>query len=185
MSDPFQTFPLLESERLLLRRMVEADRPALAELLSDPQVIRFLLTDADGTAPTQWPMIAWADGIYSRRTGIRWAITLKGDDRLIGTCGFHLWDADNRHAEVGYELNSRFWRQGIMREALTAVLDFCFVRLDAHRVEADVTDGNEASAGLLRALGFQQEGTWRERALSGGQFYDLWQFGLLRDEWRA
>jgi RimJ/RimL family protein N-acetyltransferase len=72
-----------------------------------------------------------------------------------------------------------------MTEALRALLRFCFDALELHRVEADVTAGNLASAGLLRSLGFTQEGTWRDRVYGHGRFYDLWQFGLLEHEYRA
>ncbi len=181
----FSAFPLLETDRLRLRRIVEADADAVVAILSDPQVTRYLLDDPDGTTPAQWPMVEWADRIYEKRSGFRWAITLNGSDTLIGTCGFHLWDHGHHRAETGYELDSRYWRQGLMREALVAVLRFGFERLDLHRVEADVTAGNEASAGLLRTLGFRQEGTWRERLLDHGRFRDLWQFGLLREEFHG
>ncbi|MEO0566019.1 MAG: GNAT family protein, partial [Chloroflexota bacterium] len=103
---------------------------------------------------------------------------------LIGTCGFHLNVPSHRRAEVGYELSAAHWRQGIMSEALGAVLGYCFGTLDVHRVEADVTAGNDASAGLLRRMGFQQEGIWRDRVYGRGKFHDLWQFGLLATDKR-
>ena len=129
-------------------------------------------------------IIEWADGIYSRQTGIRWAITHKSDNIMIGSCGFHLYNKDNRWAEIGYELHPNYWRQGIMSEAVSEILRFCFDDLNLHRVEANVTVGNEASAGLLRHLGFTLEGTWRDKVHWHDQFHSLWQFGLLEDEYQ-
>ena len=72
-----------------------------------------------------------------------------------------------------------------MSEALGAVLRFCFDRLGAHRIEADVTEGNVASAALLKKLGFTLEGVWRERVFWRGRFQSMWQFGILAPEYRA
>ena len=184
---PFGPFPIIRTNRLMLRRIMPADAPAWMAVLGDPQVIRYLSDlDAPMTDPAAIEsFIAWADAVFADGTGLRWAITLKDEPTLIGTCGFHKLDRANRRAEIGYELSSHFWRQGIMAEALAATLDFCFDRLALHRVEADVTAGNEASAGILRRFGFTPEGTWREAVYSKGVFRDLWQFGLLEHEYRT
>ena len=104
---------------------------------------------------------------------------------MIGSCGFHLYDKRDSRAEIGYELHADYWRQGIMFEATEAVLAFCFERLGVRRVEADVVEGNAASAALLKKLGFTLEGVWRERVFKRGAYHSLWQFGLLADEYRA
>ena len=70
-----------------------------------------------------------------------------------------------------------------MTEAVAEVLRFCFDCLNVHRVEADVTEGNVASAALLRKLGFVLEGLWRERVYSRGAYHGMWQFGLLEQEY--
>jgi ribosomal-protein-alanine N-acetyltransferase len=54
--------------------------------------------------------------------------------------------------------------------------------MNLYRIEADVTVGNLASAALLKKLHFKQEGLWRQRVFARDKFWDLWQFGLLKDE---
>ena len=180
----FEETPVLCTARLRLRRIVPADLHAWAEIWNNPQVMRHLIDfDSVPSDSEVWSIIEWADRIFREKTGIRWAITLPPSERMIGSCGFHLYDARHRWLEIGYELHNGYWRQGIMREAVAALLQFCFDRLDAHRVEANVTVGNEASAALLRRLGFTHEGTWRERVFSRGSFHSLWQFGLLEQEY--
>jgi [ribosomal protein S5]-alanine N-acetyltransferase len=183
----FDTFPILETERLRLRRVVAADAGAWLAVWNDPDVMRYLVEFDEGRTDIDEVngIIAWCDDIFAKQTGMRWAITLKPDDTLIGTCGFHLYSARDRWAEIGYELGRAYWRQGIMREALGAVLAFGFGPMNLHRVEANVTVGNEASAGILRRLGFTLEGTWREKEYARGRFHDLWQFGLLEQEYRG
>jgi len=181
----FGTVPILETERLLLRRIRADDLSAWLDIWNHPDVRRYLI-DFE-TAPDEaevGSIIEWADEIFERKTGIRWAVTLKPDDRMIGSCGFHLYNPVHRWLEIGYELHHRHWRKGLMSEALSAVMRFCFHRLKVHRIEANVTAGNAASAGLLRHLGFTLEGTWRERVFWRGQFHSLWQFGILESEYR-
>ena len=181
----FEEVPELCTERLRLRRIVPADLPAWAEIWNSPQVMRYLIDFETVPSDSEvWSIIEWADRIFKERSGIRWSITLSPCDRMIGSCGFHLYDAHNRWLEIGYELHHDYWRRGIMSEAITALLLFCFDRLEVHRVEANVTVGNEASASLLRHLGFTLEGTWRECVYWCGRFHSFWQFGILEPEYR-
>jgi ribosomal-protein-alanine N-acetyltransferase len=181
----FATFPILQTSRLTLRQITLEDSHAWLNILSDEQVI-YHLSDIDAPLTSIHqitPFIAWSDRTFAEKTGIRWAITLQDSANFIGTCGFHNLDFVNRKAEIGYELDRTYWRQGIMAEALTQVINFCFLQLNLHRLAADVTAGNQASAELLRRFGFVHEGTWRETIFSKGQFRDLWQFGLLAREY--
>ncbi len=178
--------PRLETERLCLRRIIASDQGDWLAVWHSPGALDYLI-DFDGKpqGAVAREIFDWADRIVRERSGIRWAITLKPDDRMIGSCGFHLYDRRHRRVEIGYELHSDFWRQGIMSEAAEAVVQFCFERLDLHRVEADVVEGNVASAALLKKVGFTLEGIWRDRVFKRGAFHSLWQFGLLAPEFRA
>jgi len=182
----FAETPMLETQRLMLRRITEADHRDWMAVWHSPGVLDYLIdfdgqpSDAVGAA-----IIRWAERIFAEQSGIRWAIALKPDNRMIGSCGFHLYETRHRRVEVGYELHSDYWRRGIMSEALATVLEFCFERLDVHRVEADVVEGNAASAALLRKAGFTLEGVWRDRVYKRDAFQSLWQFGILAPEYRA
>lgn len=181
----FTTFPELETDRLRLRAIGLDDAPAWLAAWNHPEVMRYLVDFARPTtdlAEVQ-DIIRWTQDIFAQQTGLRWAITRKPDPTLIGSCGFHLYSEANRCAEVGYELHPAHWHQGIMTEAMHAVLAFGFKAMALHRIEANVTVGNTASAQLLRRLGFSHEGTWRHKVFARGAFHDLWQFGLLEDEY--
>ncbi len=181
----FETFPTLETERLQLRAITPDDAQAWFDLHQHPEVMRYL-TDFE-TAVTEaeiQEIIEWTQNVVETKFGIRWAITRKPDDLMIGSCGFHDYQPSHRSAEIGYELHYDYWRKGIMSEAVTELLRFCFGDLNLHRVSANVTVGNEASAGLLKSLGFTLEGTWRDKVFWRGAFHSLWQFGLLEDEYR-
>lgn len=182
----FTEVPTLETDRLRLRRINRADHDDWLAVWHSPGALDYLI-DFEGAPQDEVAreIIGWAERITREKSGIRWAIALKPKNRMIGSCGFHLYERRHRRAEIGYELHSDFWRRGIMTEATQAVLQFCFDRLGAHRLEADVVEGNAASAALLRKVGFTLEGVWRERVFKRGAFQSLWQFGLLAPEYRA
>ena len=182
----FSEAPTLETDRLLLRPITMTDHDDWLAVWHSPGVLDYLI-DFEGLPQGEVAreIIEWADRIFADATGIRWAITLKPGERMIGSCGFHLYERRHQRAEIGYELHSDYWRQGIMSEATEAVLNFCFEQLGLHRVEADVVEGNVASAALLKKLGFTLEGIWRDRVFKRGAFHSLWQFGLLAPEFRA
>ncbi len=176
------TFPTLQTERLILRELKPDDVEAVFAYLSDPEVARFLSSGPHRTLTQTRQTISFLASLFPNQEGLRWAITFKGSEVVIGTCGLHAWDRPFHRAEIGYELARPYWGQGIMREAMQAVLSFGFTQLALHRLEAIVLVGNTASARFLEKLGFQREGLMREYELVNGEFKDVWRFALLNSD---
>jgi ribosomal-protein-alanine N-acetyltransferase len=183
--DMFTTFPRLETPRLVLRQIQPADAEALFATFSDEAVMEFYGDMPHRSVADSLELIRRQQGWYARREGIRWGITRRGEDEVIGSCGLFNFDEGAQRAETGYELRQAHWRQGIMSEALAAMLTFAFGEQGLHRVEAVVDDVNERSKGLLRSLGFTHEGTLRQRFFFRDRFWDEHYFGLLWEEWQA
>ncbi len=181
----FAQFPVLTTRRLTLRQLRMEDAEALFAILSDPQVTEYYGHEPHQTLEDTRKLIAQVQERYERREAIRWGITFKGEEKLLGSCGFHHFGAGHRRAETGYELDRAFWRQGIMQEAMSAVLTYGFTELDLHRVEAIIDINNAGSKGLLLKLGFTYEGNLRQRYPMGNRFEDEHYFGLLRHEWHG
>lgn len=182
----FDEVPAFETERLVLRRITADDLSDWMAVWHSPGVLNWLI-DFEGLPQEEMgrEIIEWAERIFVEKSGIRWAIALKPNLQMIGSCGFHLFDRRHQRVEIGYELHSAYWRRGIMTEAVRAVLAFCFNTLGVHRVEADVVEGNVASAALLKKAGFTLEGIWRDRVYKRGAYQSLWQFGCLKPEYHA
>jgi len=175
--------PTLVTERLSLRPAQEGDRRAIFQIRSDPQVAALY-----GQEPYQSPEQATellSRYLYDMEEGnaLMWVIDLKEDGRTIGECCIWNIEQVDRRAELGYELMSSYWGKGLMREALTAIIEFGFRELDLNRIEAFVQTTNAPSQRLLVKLGFKMEGTLRLRAMAFGEPVDEVAFGLLRDEW--
>ncbi len=182
LTQSWQVFPTLSTERLILRELTLNDVEDHFTLFSDPQI-----AEAHGQRPFQkiadseWFINYYTDA-FARKEAIRWGFVLKGETAVIGTCGFHTLSKRHHRAEIGYELHPTYWRQGIASEAIKAILRFGFQEMGLHRIEANVDPNNNASASLLRKLGFKEEGYLRERFYDNGRFVDDWYFSLLVHE---
>jgi RimJ/RimL family protein N-acetyltransferase len=107
----------------------------------------------------------------------------KQKKEVIGGVGLHKVDLKNRHAEVGYWLGRKYWRQGYVSEALGMILDFGFRKLKLKRIWAGVYHPNIPSQRLLMKAGFTKEGVLRKHTRKGSKEYDNIMFGMLREEY--
>ncbi|MFQ5758897.1 MAG: GNAT family N-acetyltransferase, partial [Candidatus Bathyarchaeia archaeon] len=80
-------------------------------------------------------------------------------------------------------LNPAYWGQGIMTEALRAVLKHGFEKMELNRIQAIIDSKNTRSLKLVHRLGFKKEGVLRQRSYFNGQFLDDVCFSLLKKEW--
>lgn len=179
----FTSFASLTTSRLLLRPIQRQDADELFSTFSDAEAMRFYGHEPHHSMEETRQWIERRHASYARREAIRWGITLKGDNRVIGSCGFHHFDTGFHRAETGYELNRAYWQQGIMTEAMSAILTYGFADMGLHRVEAIIDIENEPSARLLRKLGFVYEGSLRQRYAFRDRFEDEHYFSLLKHEW--
>lgn len=181
--DIFTHFPRIETEHLILRQIQSSDAAAMFAFFSDEEVVD-LDDKRHHSLEESQEFIGKLQAWYRKHENVEWGITLKGSDVLIGTCGFYGFDEGFQRADIGYELLKAHWRQGIMSEALTAILTFAFTTMGLHRIDAVVYEWNGRSQGILRKLGFMHEGTLRQRYFYYDHFWNELHFGLLKDEWK-
>lgn len=179
----FMTFPILETQRFVLREITLDDASDMFRIMSDPRVMRYF-----GSEPmtSHDQAIDRAKGIheaFAEQSGVRWAITRREDGQFIGTCGFWRLIKEHFRAEIGYELDPAFWGQGVMTEAVGGMLRFGFTRMGLHSVEAHIDPANTGSRRVLEKLGFVQEGYFRDNYYlpSENVFSDTAVFSLLKD----
>ena len=181
--DAFTQFPTLATDRLQLRQLRPTDAEALFALRSDVVGMEFMGQEPHQSFEDTHTLIQRLQTYYEQRESLFWCITLKGEDTVIGSCTLFAFNFAFHYAETGYDLHRDYWRQGIVSEAMAAVLTYGFTELDLHRIEADVAPDNIRSKNLLLKLGFTFEGNLRQRYFFRGQFEDEYYFGLLKDEW--
>jgi len=179
----FTPFPELRTVRLYLWPLRETDAPTLLALRSNEQVGRYIGWEPKQSVEEVLALIRNIAKNTADNTGISWAIVRPEEDVLLGTIGFWPLVPEHHRAELGYALHPNYWQQGLMGEAMAAVLDFGFHTLHLHSVEANVNPGNTASIRLLERQGFVREAYFRENYYFRGQFLDSAIYSLLASEW--
>ncbi|MFI7666935.1 GNAT family N-acetyltransferase [Nocardia sp. NPDC049526] len=177
----FSAFPVLETERLVLREWHPADASDIFVFRSDPIAQRYNSSPHRDVSDAQ-ALINTLRTAYAAEEQIQWAITRR-DNRPIGLFGFNSWQRFHRRAEIGYDLARPHWGQGIATEALTAILRFGFDHMHLHRIQAHTIATNEPSIRLLTRLGFHRDAVLREYSLEDdGHFHDSTIWSLLEGE---
>ncbi|ASW75286.1 acetyltransferase [Chryseobacterium piperi] len=174
-------FPILETERLILRQLTHNDAKDLFEYFSLDIVMEYYDLATFVKLEEAEEVIEHFNTEFKNKKGYRWAIELKEEKKVIGTCGYHNWFHEHFKAEIGYELNPKFWQKAYMTEAIKPILAFGFNEMNLHRVEAFIDPANISSEKLLLSTGFQKEGTMRDFFFEKGKFVDATIFGLLKE----
>lgn len=182
--DVFSEIPTIKTERYVLREIVTSDANDLFDYYNNDQVTQFL--DWYGPRSEEHAMDVikhWKRG-FEEGWIIRWAIATREDNKIIGTI-FYNGFRDGQVCEVGYELSQTYWRKGVMTEVFKHLLPIAFEQLGINRIQATVDPLNSASIGLLKKIGFQEEGLLRDYEVHGvtGLAKDMFMFSLLKREY--
>jgi [ribosomal protein S5]-alanine N-acetyltransferase len=181
-----QEFPHLQTSRLLLREITEEDADDLLRIHGDHQHMAWFGTDPLTSLTEAKKVIAtFASWRSLPNPGTRWGLQLKERPGLIGSCGLFAWNRGWKKCTLGYELAPEATGRGLMREALSATLEWGFKNMELNRVEAQVHERNTPSLALLHSFGFVQEGRLREVAYWANHHHDLLQYSLLSREWQG
>ncbi len=147
-------FPVLETERLLLRQLTEDDAQEIFIHRSDKRILEFIDIPIASSIEDALAFIKKINNLIAANESAYWGIQLKGRRQIIGT--ICLWNVDykDEKAETGYVLHPDFQGKGFMQESITAVIDFGFHNLDLKKMVAEVHHNNLPSIKLLRRNGF-------------------------------
>nr|MBR4282067.1 GNAT family N-acetyltransferase [Clostridia bacterium] len=181
--DFFARLPVIETNRLILRKMRMSDAPDVYAYARDREVARHVLWEAH---TSQWETRGYIRYLlwqYKNGQPGSWGIVLRDTGKVVGTIGYMSYNPDNATVEVGYSLARAHWGKGLMTEALTAVIDETFRTLDIHRIEAMHFTDNPASGRVMEKCGMTHEGHLRERECCKGVFRDVEMWGILRKDW--
>ncbi|GIQ69656.1 N-acetyltransferase [Xylanibacillus composti] len=179
-------FPVLETERCLLRQMKVEDAADLYQIFSDAEVTKDMGIDPLDNIGQAEGIIHFMNQLYDQKSAFRWGIIRKADGKLIGTCGYNGWEIQRgSRGEIAYDLGKAYWRQGYMSEVLQSAISFGFDTMSLHRIEAFTNMDAVPSMKLLERMGFKEEGILRGYAMFHGQFCDQRCYSLLKLEWNS
>lgn len=166
------SFPVLTTERLVLRELHVGDAEVLFALRSDPVVMEYVARPLATSITEADEFIRNAHEGRANNDALVWGITLPGSDHLLGTIAFWRMMKEHHRAEIGYTLAPEHWGKGIVSEALAAVMDHGFRVLGLHSVEANTDPRNRASRRVLEKAGFRLEALFKENWYFEGAFLD-------------
>lgn len=153
----FSEFPQLTTDRLLLRNTIAQDLASLHQLRSDQDVNILVGRETPTTLSQTEAFIVRIQGLIEKKESLYWVLSLKGQDRLIGTACCWNFDVQNEVVEIGYEMLPEFQGRGLMKEALQKLIAYTFDVLNAQLITAFPSGVNVKSIALLKSLNFQLE----------------------------
>jgi len=182
----FNPFPVLETERMILKQLDENQVDMLFELRSDPETMRYVNRPLAKTREDAEQHLHLITSKIEANEGINWGLFLREQpDRAIGVMGHYRIHTEHFRSEVGYMLLRPYWGQGLVAEALSAVLRYGFETMHLHSTEAIIDPANTASARVLEKNGFVKEAHFIENEFFDGKFIDAAVYSLLKSRWLA
>lgn len=176
----FHPFKNLETERLVLRRVTESDYPEIMKLRGNPETMKYIPRPLVTTKEEALHHFKMIDDKIESNEGINWAITLKGNPKMLGIIGHYIIQPENYRCEIGYMLLPEYNGKGITTEAIKAVLEYGFDELQMHSIEAVIDPENKASERVLQKNGFVKEAHFIENEFANGRFWDTVIYSILK-----
>ena len=172
------SIPTIETARLILRGWREDDLDAYAEMMADPEVMRFL--GGASSRGDAWRGMATLIGHWELRGFGFWAVERKHDGALIGRVGVQYpegWPS----TEIAWTLGRSYWGQGYATEAAKASLDFGFKTTRLPKLISLIDPDNRASWRVAQRLGYSRGGKGTITIFGKSYELDIWE--MPRDRW--
>lgn len=178
----------LETERLILRRFKPDDLEQIFyNCWSDPDVWKWTnyepMNSIDDVLTLNNIFTDFWFAKYEKPDFYNWAIQLKSTGEVIG----RIWGIrpDDRvcQNELAYELGQKWWNQGLMTEAVKAVIGFFFNEVGFNRIYAGHANENPASGKVMQKSGMIYEGTMRQACKNNNGVFDNVSYAIIADDY--
>ncbi|MCL1866837.1 MAG: GNAT family N-acetyltransferase [Oscillospiraceae bacterium] len=180
----FEQAPFLEGDTVYLRGLcpedAEGEYPTWfnsAEVCSHNSHHRFAYTKADA--------LAYIEGLNSDKSKLVLAIVDKQSHRHVGNVTLQNINYIDRCAEYAIVIGEKkYWGRGIATEVVRLILEHGFEELNLNRIHFATASNNIGVIKFAERVGFVQEGVRRQAFFKNGEYHDMIEFGLLKNEWR-
>ena len=178
-------FEEIRTKRLTLRALENRDAQRIFEYRSSHDVYRFQSWGTDSAHVIESYVVNSAAG-EPGTPGPWYQIGItQSPTELIGDCAFRILESEPRQAESGIALAPDFQKRGYATEALQALLDYLFVKLEKHRVLGSVDPSNLSSIKPLQRVGMREEAHFIKSLWFKGEWVDDVIFAILAREWNS
>lgn len=179
----FSKMPVLQTERLTLRKLTPRDAQDMFDYAHRADVTRYLTWSPHPDVRYSREYLEYLQGRYAGGMYYDWGVIDRSTGKMIGTCGFTSFNCTHDKAEIGYVLHPDYWGKGLAAEAVKKILDFGFEKLRLHRIEAKFMKENARSLRVMEKVGMTFEGYEREAMLIKGTYVTVGTCAILKDEW--
>jgi len=178
----YNSLPVLETERLILRLLTSNDLENIYEYGSDDRVSEYVSWNTHRSLSDTRAFLDHILEQYGNKEAIFWGLELKENNKLVGTINFVSLNTKHKVGEIGYILSRQYWAKGIMTEAVKEVIKFGFNEMELIRIQAKCFVENIGSEQVMKKVGMTYEGTIRKGMFVKGKHHDLKMYSILVDE---
>ncbi|WP_166244068.1 GNAT family N-acetyltransferase [Paenibacillus turpanensis] len=181
----FTAFPIIESDRLVLKKMDTSHLEDVFDIYSNDKVFEYCGIIPKHNKETVKSMIGHFERDYLKKSRVKWGIFEAADDqKLVGIMEVFDLNQKVNMVTIGYFLAEAYWGKGIATHAVKVLMRYLFQDVGVNRIQAEVMPPNESSKKVLLKNGFSKEGTLRQASLwSGKGIVDLEIYGILKNDY--
>ncbi|MBD7944389.1 GNAT family N-acetyltransferase [Psychrobacillus sp. Sa2BUA9] len=174
--------PILETERLILRKVTLEDIQDMYLYGSDEEVSKYVTWNTLETISDTKGFVEFVLNKYENKQVSPWGIECKENGKFIATIDFVWWQPNNKTAEIGYVISKDYWRKGLTSEVAKEIIKFGFEKMDLVRIQARCDVENIGSARVMEKAGMSFEGIIRKGIFVKGMHRDLKMYSILKEE---
>lgn len=179
--DCFKTPPILESERLIYKKIVPENAEDMYEYSQLEEVTRYLLWSPHIKLSQTEKYIKLLQRKYDDGAFWDFGLTYKETGKFIGTCGITSFDNNTSTIEIGYVLSPDFWGMGLAVEAAKTVMKYCFENFGAEKICGKFMEGNNGSMRVMTKLGMTLEGIYRRSMYVKGDYKTIHVYEISKE----
>jgi [ribosomal protein S5]-alanine N-acetyltransferase len=181
-ADIYSNLPVLETERLLLRKIMSDDLEDMYSYCSNDEVAKYVTWNTHRSLADTKGFVDFVLNQYENGRIAPWGMEYKETGRLVGTIDFVSWQLHHKTAEIGYVISPEYWGKGLTPEASRELIRFGFEKMDLVRIQARCFVENIASQRVMEKVGMSFEGIIRNGMLVKGQHWDLKLYSIIKEE---
>lgn len=171
---------ILESQRLILRRVDEKDAEELYNGYLNQEEFLYYANKERKSLEEIIEMLKVKNEKYQSEDYYDWVITLKETEDIIGAINLKL-NTQNDSVEFNYAVDNRYTGNGYMTEALNEVKIFCLNKLKVNRFQGGCCIENIASKRVMEKCEMRYEGTLRNYIKLKDGYHDMYMFSIVND----
>jgi ribosomal-protein-alanine N-acetyltransferase len=175
----FKNFPVLETERVILRKMLESDIDVVYDFNSCNESLDYIVREPFKSKEDAKEKLSYFQTSIKEKSAFWWVFTLKETGEDIGYGGLFDISKEHNRAEIGYGLIKKYWNKGYMSEILTGMLRFAISTAEFHKIYGIVIPGNDASIRLLEKNNFKKEAHLEKHSFARGRYFDETIYSLI------